>query len=639
MNTIKLIRKKFLVARIGNLIICILGFCTWAWGAQSLQVEALLSKSSGALGQPLDFSIQVSSSNPIETQGPSLPNFKDFILIGSAVSQSTRSGSNFENVYMIRYIYQLVPKSLGSLTLPSVKIEANGQMLVTRPVKYQVSQSASGQGAAGVVDAEDELEDIFNQMLSRHGLRPGIEEVLEPGRGEMGGPQPRDFNENDAFFIFLDVSKRDVYVGEPILVSWYLYSKGQILSLDRLKFPDLKGFWKEIIEEVPALQFHTQVLNGVAYRRALLASHALFPIKPGPTVIDAYKVKATIQVPRAGLGGFALTEPYQFQRSSEEAAITVKPLPELGRPESFSGAVGQFEVVASLENTKININQPFALKVRMEGVGNAKLIELPTINWPEGIEYYDQKSEARYFKNGRSYRQFDVLLIPKKPGSIEIPSLAFSFFDPIADSYYTKQTEPIQLEVSGELLPEVASSELESEVNPSGQTLKAKAATLLPPVLKNRQLKNYPYWQLLLPTISWIVCLLIALGFFILEVRSNQKQKIWKVYYDYKLKQAKVMLKKKEIKRMAVHLSEALAKLLHSISVAKTNQGPTVTFVESLNGVHPSFIQAHGSECLKFYQLLQTLAYHPEPEAADSQLMIKQFQMFAEPILQQIEGD
>lgn len=625
------------MARIGNILI-IISFAALAWGNQDLKIEALLSASAGSLGQPLDFSIQVTSSNPIETQGPTLPNFKDFTVIGSAVSQSTRSGSNFENVYIIRYIYQLAPKTVGSLTLPSIKIEANGQVLVTRPLKYQVSQAASGQSAPTYQNSDDELEDIFNQMLNRHGLKLGPDEAMEPGNQDLAGPQPKDYNSNDAFFIYLDLSKRSVFVGEPILASWYLYSKGQILSLDRLKFPDLKGFWKEIIEEVPALQFHSQVLNGVPYRRALLASHALFPIKAGPTVIDAYKVKATIQIPRAGLGGFALTEPYQFQRSSEEAAITVKPLPEIGQPASFSGAVGQFEVTANLENTKININQPFALKVRMEGVGNAKLIELPQIKWPEGIEYYDQKSEARYFKNGRSYRQFDILLIPKAPGLIEIPSLAFSFFDPIAEVYYTKQTEPFQIQVQGQLLPEVISSEAKTEELQPDKADKHRKVTLLPPLQEQVKSMDYPYWQLLLPLISWSISFFVVIGFFIFEFRSNQKQKVWRVYYLYKIKQAKKLMKKDEIKKLAVHLSESLAKLLNSISVGN-DQDPVVTFAESLKGVHPSFITAYGDECIKYYQLLQTLAYHPDPEPGDGQNMVQQFQFFAEPILQQIEGD
>jgi hypothetical protein len=308
----------------------------------------------------------------------------------------------------------------------------------------------------------------------------------QQGQEAGGGPKGEVVvkNPNEAFFIYLDLDKKEVYEGEQITANWYIYTRGNILALDRLKFPDLKGFWKEIIEEVPALNFTQEVLNGVPYRRALLASHALFPIKAGTAVVDEYKVKATVQIPQGPFGG---SQPYSFTRSSDRVQIKVKPLPVEGRPKDFSGAVGLFDVQASVDNPEVPINQPFSLKIRFEGEGNAKLIELPSLELPAGLEQYDTKSDAKFFKNGRSYKEFEVLIIPREPGKVTIPALALSLFDPKTGRYYSKKTEPIQLNVSGAKTADVNSPDAKS---PSGSSTPVPAKPDLPPILTTYQSRS-----------------------------------------------------------------------------------------------------------------------------------------------------
>ncbi len=90
------------------------------------------------------------------------------------------------------------------------------------------------------------------------------------------------------------------------------------------------------------------------------------PIKPGTAMIDEYKIKSRVRLPSQGLGGF-YGRPYEYTKSSAAVPIKVKPLPTEGRPSDFTGAVGQFEVHATVENTTAPVNQPVSLKVRFEG--------------------------------------------------------------------------------------------------------------------------------------------------------------------------------------------------------------------------------------------------------------------------------
>ncbi|HEY8270204.1 MAG TPA: BatD family protein, partial [Pseudobdellovibrionaceae bacterium] len=118
-----------------------------------------------------------------------------------------------------------------------------------------------------------------------------------------------------------------------------------------------------------------------------------------------------------------------------------------GRPANFSGAVGQFDVQANVDGQTILVNQPFSLKVRFEGLGNAKLIELPAIEWPKTVEVYDTKSEAKFFKNGRSFKEFEILLIPRQEGELKIPVISVGTFDPQAKKYVLRQTQELTLRV------------------------------------------------------------------------------------------------------------------------------------------------------------------------------------------------
>ncbi|MBX2995791.1 MAG: protein BatD [Bdellovibrionaceae bacterium] len=452
-----------------------------AWA--DVKVRSFADRKDMGQGDTIDVTVQVASNEAVEVGEPQVPEFPDFDLVNSWTTSSTSSklvqgarGMEFQTLKQVEFHYMLAPQKQGLLTVPAFEINVDGKAYKTVPFSIRVSGQGSGatqmpQGRRlGDEDEMDEAEAIFNQLLQRQG-----------GVGRVPEVKAAPKNPNEAFFIHLDLDKTEAYEGEQITANWYLYSRGNLLALDRLKFPDLKGFWKEIIEEVPALNFTQEVINGVAYRRALLASHALFPIKPGNAVIDEYKVKATVQLPTSALGSFGFGQPYTYSRSSDRVKINVKPLPTEGKPQDFSGAVGQFDVQALVEHSEVPLNQPFALKLRFEGEGNAKLIELPPMSLPAGLESYDTKSDAKFFKNGRSFKEFEVSLIPREPGTVTIPAISVSLFDPKTGKYYTKKTDAVTVKVVGE--KSAADASMAAGTPAKGETKKVESGPVFPSII------------------------------------------------------------------------------------------------------------------------------------------------------------
>jgi hypothetical protein len=440
------------------------------------QVTATVDRDQMGIGDAVTLTVEVESDEDFEGEMPKLPRIAGIEEINSVMggrqSSSSMSIINGKASYSKKisqaYQYLLSPQKEGKFIIPVIDVPVNGKTYRTQPITIEVKEefrngggkkkNQAGAGGRrfppGFGDDEDEdplqgrnPEDLFEQMLQQQQrmLRQGIPGIAGIPPVDNNVPSKKlDVNTNDPFFIYLDVDKREVYEGEQVTANWYIYTKGNVESLDRVKFPDLKGFWKEIIEEVPALQFQEEIVNGVRYRKALLASHALFPIKAGSAVIDEFRIKAKVR----NLTQFGWGKSYDVTKASRRTEIKVLPLPQEGRTTSFSGAVGTYKVTLRTDATTYPANQPFSIRVRYDGIGNAKLIDLPAIQWPEGLEVYDTKSEAKFYKEGNSFKEFEILVIPRKMGEMKIPSLELTYFDPAQKKYVSSATDEITLQIT-----------------------------------------------------------------------------------------------------------------------------------------------------------------------------------------------
>jgi hypothetical protein len=422
-----------------------------AHAAEGVEVTATVDRNQVGMGDVFNLQLTVSAKESVTVEEPQIPSIRGMELIGSSTGSETRSSyvnGRFLTEQARTFNYMIAAQLQGKLTIPALTVNVDGKAYQTKPIDIAVSARAQvqpragqqpprGRGGApdpfGMLDEQD--EELFRQMLQRN----------FPGGGG-GGIQPQQpVNPNEAFFVQTEVDKPRAYVGEQVTAAFYLYTRGQIRDIDTLKYPDLKGFWKEELEMATRLNFEQVVVNGIPYQRALLVSYALFPIKAGKATIDSYKAKCTVLTPST----FGFGRPYQFTKASREVAIEVKDVPTEGRPANFTGAVGRFRVTAAFEPPTGTTNTPITLRIRFEGQGNAKLIELPNLNLPPSFELYDQKSQAKFLKDGTSFKEFEVLIIPHEPGVFKIPPVAMGVFDPESAKFQNIASQPLNLTVTG----------------------------------------------------------------------------------------------------------------------------------------------------------------------------------------------
>lgn len=503
--------------------------------AADVKIEAQVDRDQMGIGDSFTLNISVQSDEDFELSNLQAPKVSGLEVIdsipGGRQSSSSMTIVNGKTQFIHRTIQDfnivMSPQKEGTFLIPGVDVNVGGQSYKSNPIKIEVKeefrnakmkkpkgrpQFPPGYGASGEEEAQEphpfgslqDDEDLFDQLLKQQ------QRLFGRGSGTLGGrrsapvePPPTrqmNINPNDAFFVHLELDKTTAFEGEQVTARWYIYTRSNIETLDRVKFPDLKGFWKEIIEEVPALQFTEEIVNGARYKKALLASHALFPIKSGKAVIDEFRIKARVRT----LTQFGWGNAYEFTKNSKRTEIKVLPLPQEGRTKSFSGAVGSYRVSVKTDATTFPSHQPFSIKIRYEGIGNAKLVDLPAINWPDGLEIYDTKSESKFFKDGQSYKEFEILAIPRKEGELKIPSLELTYFDPQMQKYVSDQTREQILQITKGNLSDV-------RINKGNNTQNTAAEAAFSP----QPILEFPSASLSIAAHRWSIYLTILfLGFF-----------------------------------------------------------------------------------------------------------------------------
>lgn len=252
-------------------------------------------------------------------------------------------------------------------------------------------------------------------------------------------------------FIRAIANKRNVVKGEQVTVTYKLYTKLNISSPQISKLPRYKGFWAEELQTDNNIRFEAEMYKGVRYRSAVLKKVALFPTKSGKLTVTPFELEIPVLVKKKRRSNdpfdsffndsfFGRTETIQFKATSNTVVINASALPENRKPESFTGAVGQFDFKAELDKNDVETNDAVTLKLTVSGKGNIELVDMPEIVLPPGFEKYDPKTSKNVVNKGTvsGYKSEEFLIQPKVAGVKEIEPIKFSFYDPKSKKYIEK---------------------------------------------------------------------------------------------------------------------------------------------------------------------------------------------------------
>jgi hypothetical protein len=270
------------------------------------------------------------------------------------------------------------------------------------------------------------------------------------------GPDDQSISADDSIHLIAEVSNENPYLNEAIRVVYKIYVSNQtgVTGWNELDSPKYRDFWSQNIDNR-----NRQVQNGTylgePYRYLVLREAVLYPQKTGKLEIEPLTLDVQVQIPTNRKDFFG--RPYMTTANKTVSAgkreINVKNLPALGKPASFTGAVGDFDFKVETDRALLDAGESLTASISVTGSGNLKLMELPKLKAPQSLEVYDpeRKNNVRtniYGMSGSITDRYTV--VPQYGGKYVLPPVEFSYFDPKKEQYFTENSSEMLLVVEGD---------------------------------------------------------------------------------------------------------------------------------------------------------------------------------------------
>jgi len=365
----------------------------------------------------------------VEGQGGDIPHFangfvgNDFKLVRSSPDQQTNMTMiNGKVSHKKVYTFYLQPQREGDLVLQPQTVTMDGRNYQSPKVDIEVGAEDTS------VNNRRRRSDPFGDFFNRRRRQQKTDDKSE-------------------IFTKAEVPKNTYYVGEPIPYTLAIYrTPGVEISNtgSNLELPDFDHFWSE---EIESRQDPVRVRrDGKIMEMITVDKRQLFASKTGRLTIAPAQFRLTVAV---GRGFFADWQ--TVTRNSNQVDLTVKPLPEVGKPANFNGAVGKFSVGGELDKTEIGVGESVSFKVEVTGSGNFNALselELPQLNG--AFEVFDGGAPTVEKNQGIPHTKTWVFaLVPKREGVFEVPLPQISYFDLSSETYRTSQPKTFKIEVKG----------------------------------------------------------------------------------------------------------------------------------------------------------------------------------------------
>ena len=427
---------------------CLLLLLSWTGmlSAQEPQLSVQAPRSVPA-GQAFEVVYTINVRGAKSFQAPSFEGLD--ILYGPYQSQS----SSFQFVngrqsqsFNLSFTYGLQATQEGSITVEAASIVVDGKTYQSEPFTLTVTQGNSNSAhQAGRTNSSG--------MPARSQARP------RQSNTQNQQNLPPEVSDQD-LFVTVQPSKKNPYVGEQVILNYRIYTSIPVEQFIINKTPSNKGFWVEELEVDPQSQ-NQEVIDGRNYVYADIRRVALFAQNEGVHTVEPMEVEALAQiaVQRQRTNSiwdffddpfFAPMQTVKKELKTPSLKINARPLPEEGRPLSFDGLVGDFDIDFDYDLQTLKTNEASTFRFSVSGRGNIEMIHAPQIVFPPDFEVYEPR--ISYSKNSNANgvggkAVFEYIVVPRHAGVYKIDAFSYSFFNPATGKYEEKNIPEIVLNV------------------------------------------------------------------------------------------------------------------------------------------------------------------------------------------------
>jgi hypothetical protein len=449
----------------GHIFIAFFIFVTSIVSAQ-VKFEAKVSKQKLGVNERLRVDFEMNQDG--DNFNP--PDFSNFTVVGGPNQSVSNSWINGVRSYKKTYSYFLAPKNRGEFTIAQATIHIDGETYKTLPIKIEVT--------AAIELPKD--------------------------------PNDPDYVASEGIHLVAEISDTNPYLNEAVVVTYKFYfsSDVNVTNLNDIDTPKYNDFWSQDIPikqlKVERGMYDGKEFNYVVYRKAVL-----YPQKTGKLNMEPLTVDASVQVAtnRRDFFGSRIMARANKRVSAGNSTITVKPLPEQGKPLDFTGAVGDFSFKVTTTKTQLNASESLQAKVEVQGNGNLKLFKLPKLSLPSSLEVYEPEHSENVNTNLSGMQgsiSDSYTIVPQYKGKYPIPSISFSYFDIKTKTYKQLNSNEIVLDVldgplnSGAANQNIANRTKQPIVLSNNQFAFIKTSTNFSSTSSSYFFKTPLFWSLLL---------------------------------------------------------------------------------------------------------------------------------------------
>ncbi len=391
--------------------------CTLATGRAGAEVDvhASLSRDTVAVGEPVELNIAVTGAIGRVT-APEVPPM-DYLQVVSSGSQQNISFVNGRMSSTNTYTFRLVASREGTYTIPSIEVRAAGQVFTTRPLTLTVTGRSSTSPPTPA--------------------QPGPSGAPPPAPDEA---VPAEEPPREDVFVKLDVDNDRPWVGQQVTMSLRFYQSMSVRLMGSAEYspPSTEGLVAEPLPDPPVT---TVDLGGQPYR-VIERRTALFAPTPGEYTIGP----ASIDLIRSYVSG-------EETITTEPITLHVRPLPQAGRSDAFSGVVGQLHAVLTTTTDSVRVGDAVTVRLEVTGTGDIRQLEAPELMcddarvYPSGQQRQvgPQRVGADEVIGGTVV--FEYLVMPARAGELTIRPVEIDYFNPDTERYERARTSALSLHV------------------------------------------------------------------------------------------------------------------------------------------------------------------------------------------------
>lgn len=267
------------------------------------------------------------------------------------------------------------------------------------------------------------------------------------GKGEEGA------------FLRTRLSQEKVTEGESVTYEVVLFTPDpNVEGFELVSMPDFSGI--DVNHSAPDRRLTQVELNGRKYYTAVVDRYFLrfpgagkFNIKGGAYRLGKLSKKEYYD-PFWGRTVGNVREAVNL--TAPDRGVKVKSLPQRGKPDNFSGAVGDFDLTAEIAGGALRTGEDALLIVTISGIGSLQDVLLPDIRsqLPDDLQFKSMTDRVSHFvKDGELGTEVEIecTVMPKREGVFLIDALKFNFFDINSEQYKTITAPKIEIESESSL--------------------------------------------------------------------------------------------------------------------------------------------------------------------------------------------